>query len=79
MPIYVAYHYNGKPIDVVLAAKRELAIAYWHGKDVIPHSTREISDQDLNGHPTGVLPIMSAKEKEIYKDGSFKTFLVVEK
>ena len=62
MPVYIATDYSGKTIDVVLSRNRELAHAYWHGKGIIPHSSREITENDLVGHPTGVLPIVTTRE-----------------
>lgn len=71
MPVFVAKRYDGKTLDVVLSATVELANAYWHGKDIIPHTVRSISDQDLAGHPTGVLPIVSTREVSVKRVGDF--------
>ena len=65
MPVYVAYNYKGIPIDVVFAMNDQLATAYWHGKDVIPHNMRQLSDANLKDHPTGVLPIVTTKTRNI--------------
>ena len=65
MPIFIAKHYDGTPIDVILTANLELANAYWHGKGVIPHSVDIKSDALLAGHQTGVLPIVSTSEEQV--------------
>lgn len=77
MPIYVAKDYSGKIESVVLARSRELAVAYWHGQDVYPHSTEELTDENLNGHPTGVLPVLKTKDKEFYHNGKFIKLKVI--
>jgi hypothetical protein len=64
MPIFIAKHYDGTPIDVILTASRELADAYWHGKGIVAHSVNMLSDAALEGHPTGVLPIVSTRVLE---------------
>lgn len=72
MPVFIAKTYDGRTLDVVLSATVELANAYWHGKDVIPHTVRSISDQDLVDHPTGVLPIVSTREVSVKRVGDFR-------
>ena len=69
MPIFIARHYDGTPIDVVLTASKELANAYWQGKGIIPHSVDMRSDADLKDHPTGVLPIVSTREEQLTSFG----------
>lgn len=77
MPIFIAKTHDGKVQSVVLARSRELAVAYWHGQDTQPFSITERTDNDLIIHPTGVLPILNTKEKEIYLNGKFNKFMVV--
>jgi hypothetical protein len=69
MPVFIAKDYEGTPIDVILTANEKLANAYWHGKGIVPHSITIRSDADLQGHPTGVLPIVSTEEIEVRPNG----------
>jgi len=69
MPIYVAKRYDGVTLSIALARSKELAIAYWQGQSLIPHSVSEITENDLTGHPTGVLPLLRTQEKEVNIDG----------
>lgn len=78
MPVYVAKDYQGKVESVVLAKSRELAVAYWHGQGIYPHHTEELTAENLNGHPTGVLPILRTKDKEFYHNGRFINLKVVD-
>ncbi len=61
MPLFIAKDVHGKVEDVVLANTVELASAYWHGKNITAHTVSSRSDEDLAGHPTGVLPIVSTR------------------
>jgi hypothetical protein len=65
MPIYIAKKYDGIVESVVLAKSYELANAYWQGMGILPHSIDTRNENDLKDHPTGVLPIVTAKEKVI--------------
>lgn len=80
MPIFIAKHYDGTPVDVVLTATAQLAQAYWQGKGIIAHTITVRSDTDLTDHPTGVLPIISTREVEAAPFGlSSRTMHVVRK
>lgn len=80
MPIFIAKHYDGTPVDVVLTATEQLAQAYWQGKGIIAHTVTVRSDADLTEHPTGVLPIISTREVEAKPFGlSSRTMHVVRK
>ncbi|KKL87303.1 hypothetical protein LCGC14_1936030 [marine sediment metagenome] len=79
MPIFIAKTYDGKVENIVFSKSRELAVAYWHGKDIHPHSIHVVSDQNLENHPTGVLPILSTKKLELGgMTGKHRKYLVVE-
>lgn len=81
MPLFIAKNHEGKVIDVVLAKIIELANAYWHGKEIIPHTVNSKSDADLEGHPTGVLPIVSTYEQSVrnfYSGSGFIDVLLIE-
>lgn len=72
MPIFVAKDYEGYTESVVLAENEKLAHAYWQGTDVTACSVDRFSEQALSNHPTGVLPIVKTKVKQVYnlKDNS---------
>jgi len=76
MPIYVAYDYEGYPEDIVLARSKELADVYWQGKKIYAYSIREINEDNLIGHITGVLPILSTRETSVTRPGSYKEFKI---
>jgi len=79
MPIYIAKTFDGKIEDVVLAKNYELANVYWQGKGINAHHVDTRSDADLNGHPTGVLPIVSTRKVTASLFGkSPKEFLVID-
>ena len=62
MPIFTAKTYDGLVESVVLAKSYALAQAYWQGSGIIPHSIDEKNESDLEGHPTGVLPIVKTRK-----------------
>jgi hypothetical protein len=64
--IYIAYNYDGYMLDICMAVSEQMAVAYWQGKGVIPHSQRCIDATALANHPTGVLPILTTKEVDGY-------------
>jgi hypothetical protein len=79
MPILIAKTYDGKVENIVFSKSRELAVAYWHGKGIYPHSIHTVCDKNMEDHPTGVLPILSTKEMELSGFGkNSKKYLVVE-
>jgi len=65
MPIFIAKDYEGRAESIVLAACEELAQAYWQGKDIYAHSVTEFSEESLEDHPTGVLPLLTTIKKDI--------------
>lgn len=69
--IFIGYNYDNKPISIVNAKSKELAYAYWQGKDILPHSHKCLEEDftSLNDHPTGVFPIMETKELSDYDLG----------
>ena len=78
MPILIAKTYDGKIENIVFSKSRELAVAYWHGKGIHPHSIHTVCDRDMEDHPTGVLPILSTKRAKIDLFGkNQKEYLVV--
>ena len=62
MPIFVAKNYEGKTESIVLSKNKDMANAYWQGLGINAHSVREFSEEDLDDHPTGVLPILKTSE-----------------
>lgn len=80
MPIFIAKEYNGEIVDVILAKNTELAMAYWHGKNVFPHSTSELSELSLKDHPTGVIPIVTTELRPSYElDTPGKKYRLIKK
>lgn len=71
--IFIAYNYENKPISIVNAKSKELAYAYWQGKDILPHSHKCVEEDftKLDNHPTGVYPIMETEEVNSSKFGDF--------
>ena len=78
MPIYVAKEYGDKTIGMVLAKSEELAQAYWQGRGIYPHHVDVFSEASLDGHPTGVLPLLIVRKKEVYEGTKFRTYLVID-
>lgn len=72
MPVYVASNHDSNPIGIVVARSMDLATAFWHGQGLVPYSVREITANDLSGHPTGVLPILRTKVVTGYEVSNFK-------
>lgn len=62
MPIFVAKTYKGLTESIIMARNLELARVYWQGSGVIPHSIKEINEDDLRDHPTGVVPIVRTEK-----------------
>lgn len=77
MPIFIAKDYESNVLDVVLAKSYELANAFWHGRGVYPHFVDSRTENDLVGHPTGVLPIVQTKEVHSGYIGHGKTLRVI--
>ena len=69
--VFIGYDYNGSPISVVCAKSKELAYAYWQGKDILPHSHKCLEEDftHLDEHPTGVFPIVQTKEVSLSNFG----------
>ena len=74
--VVIGYDYKGTIISIVNAKSLELANAYWQGADIIPHSYRSLDDEShftpLNEHPTGVYPLLKAREMEGYQFRDYK-------
>jgi hypothetical protein len=80
MPIYIAKTRNGYVEDAVLADNSALAQAYWQGKGILADSITERSEQDLQGHSTGVISIVSTTRRNIPEYGpGAKEYLLVSK
>ncbi len=54
--IIIGKNYKGKIISVLNAKSEELANAYWHGANIIPHSTQIVDLDAINDNGTGVIP-----------------------
>lgn len=65
--IYIGYNYEGLPISIVNAKSKELAYAYWQGKDVLPYSHKCLEEDftPLKDHLTGVYEILKTNELTI--------------
>ena len=59
--VCIAYNHKGQPISIVNAKSEELAMAYWHGAGVLPHSHKTDKDFDPNINGTGVVPILTTE------------------
>ena len=68
--IFIAYDYEGRVQSIVCAVSEQVARAYWHGANEIPHSVRclekdfevDIWAQGITPkatHPTGVFSILN--------------------
>jgi hypothetical protein len=79
MPVFVAKDYEGYVVDIVLTKSKELAVIYWQGKKITPHTIRSFKDSDLEGHPTGLLPIMSSVTRDHYINGKMRSIHEVSK
>jgi len=80
MPIFIAKNYDGRVESIVLAKNEDLANAYWQGMNIFAHSTDVKSEEDLEDHPTGVLPILKTKIVNASKFGQNpQDFLTVRK
>ena len=69
--VFIGYNHDNKPISIVSAKSKELAYAYWQGKDILPHSHKTVEEDftPLNEHPTGVFPIMETAEVSLSSFG----------
>lgn len=80
--VYIGYNYEGKPISIVSAKSKELAYAYWQGKDILPH-THQCLEEDfasLDDHPTGVFEILKTRKVTLSPfGGTPQEYLVVDK
>ena len=65
MPIFIAQTFDGYTEDIVFAVDQAKANVYWQGKGVVAHSIREVGEDALDNHLTGVIPILSTKEVNI--------------
>lgn len=78
--IYIAKDYNDIVLSIVCAKTRELALAYWQGKDIFPHKTVSLKEhyEALENHPTGIIPIFNTIEISGYDIGRDKTYRIQE-
>lgn len=62
--IYLAFNYEGYCISIVNAKSKELAVAYWQGANIIPHSIKSLEEDytPIEEHLTGVYPILKTQE-----------------
>lgn len=65
MPLFIARDYDGNVESIVLAKNRELATAFWQGQKIYAHSVDEKTEELLNDHPSGVMPILYTKKKKV--------------
>ncbi len=80
MPTYIAKTYNGTTVNIVMARTREDANIYWQGKSIHPHHVDERSEEQLVGHPTGVMPILETREVSLNRFGQNPAnYIVVDK
>lgn len=77
--VYIGYDYESIPISVVSAKSKELAVAYWQGKEILPHTIQCLEEDfaSLDDHPTGVFEILKTKEKTI--GSKFEKYRIVVK
>ena len=79
MPVYIAKEYNGKVADVVMAKSRELAVAYWQGKGLFPHTTMKLTEANVQNHITGVLSIVRTRKETLSPLGlNAREYLVID-
>ncbi len=79
MSIFIAYNYESKIINIVLAKSQELATVYWQGKNIKLNSIRELKETDLLDHITGVIPILNTSERSFDTYSGIKKAIVVDK
>jgi len=77
MPIYIARNYEGFIENIVLAKNKELATVYWQGKGIYAHSVSERTEDELNDHITGVIPILNTTKITSYFRRDQKPYLIV--
>ena len=79
MPVYIAKEHTGKVVDVVMATSRELAVAYWQGKGLFPHTTMELTEANVQNHITGVLSIVRTNKETLSPLGGMpREYLVID-
>lgn len=78
MPVFISRNHSGFVESVVLAKSKELAQAYWQGIGIETYSVIERDESSLDGHPTGVLPIVKTSKQNVFPFGqSSKELLVI--
>lgn len=60
--IFISRNFDGKINSIVISRSRELAEAFWQGKDIAPFSVSEMYMSVLDDHPTGIIEILKTKE-----------------
>jgi len=79
MPIYIARDQNNIPIGAVLSENKKLANAYWQGIGLHPHNVSVYTEDDLDNHPTGVIPLIKSSKQRLSGFGeSSETYYVIE-
>lgn len=71
--IYVAFNNRGKIVGIVNAKSKELAMAFWQGRDTNVHAVKDLDDYiSLDEHPTGVIALLETREinKHEIRDGA---------
>ena len=76
--IFIAYNYKNQPISIVNAKSKELAEAFWQGRNLNVDHVKNLEKDfiDLDSHPTGVFPLF---ETEVMILGFDKEYLIVKK
>jgi len=81
--IYIGYNYEGYPVSIISAKTKESANAYWQGKGITPHSTKELDlSEDRENEDMGyVTPLLVTEEVDSYeiRDLSSRKLLMVSK
>ncbi len=71
--IIIGYNPKGQPISILKAKSKELAIAYWHGAGILPHSTSTDEDFNIETNGTGVIPLLKTREISASSSNGFSS------
>ncbi len=64
--IFIAYNHDEKVISIVNARSIELALAFWQGKSITPHSHKCVEADFLHDHPTGIYPLLETAIVDVF-------------